>query len=101
MKKLAPVAQRNRKGLVHMHAAHGIANQPVCYSWRNPASSIRGLLARTRIALKHTADDATQEPQAPGKHQKPEQKTYYASEKVHWNQCLPTGPLAQYRRKPL
>ncbi len=100
MKKLAPVAQRNRKRLVHMHAAHGIANQPACCSW-SPGSGIRGLLPRTRIALEHTADDATQEPQAPGKYQKPEQKTYCASEKVHWNQCLPSGPLTQYRRKPL
>ena len=78
MKKLAPVAQRNRKGLVHVHAALGIANQPACCSW-SPGSGIRGLLPRTRIALEHTADDATQEPQAPGKYQKPEQKTYCAS----------------------
>jgi len=46
--------------------------------------------------LEPPTDDATQEPQAPGKYEQPKQETYCASEKVHWNQCLPSGPLTEY-----
>ncbi len=92
MKKLAPFTKRNGERLVYMRAAHGIANQAARgnRSW-NPGSGVSGLWPRSLHILEHTADDAAQEPQAPGKHKQPEQKSHHACQKVHLNDCVPNG----------
>jgi hypothetical protein len=94
MKKLAPFSEWNGKRLVHMHAANGIADQTASRSRsRNPFRRLSGLWPSGPLVLEHGADYTAQKSQAPGKYQQPEQETHCASEKVHWNQCLPSGAL--------
>jgi hypothetical protein len=94
VEKLVPFPQRNRKRLVHVHAAYRIAHQPACAGGsRNPGVGVRGLRRGSGLIPKHTADDTAQEPHAPGNDEQPEQKSHNAREKVHLNDCVLNGPF--------
>jgi hypothetical protein len=82
--QLASLAQRNGKRFIHMHAANGVLYQPPRCASRLGCGSVSQVLLRGKLGLpEQPANEAAQQPHAPGEYQQPEQEPRDTSKHGH------------------